>query len=141
MIGLSILTRNSQLRVVILEKLAMVASTVSSKMIESMAKAEGFMFAECLTGEFDRHCSGVIEWQILIGRILGFKWIGNTALKLEAEGYEVKFGYEEAIGFMCSPEIRDKDGVTAMVRNFPGLSLGYSGLTVYYTLFRLPSPR
>lgn len=34
------------------EKLAMVASTVSSKMIESMAKAEGFKFAECLTGMF-----------------------------------------------------------------------------------------
>lgn len=77
-----------------IEKLAMVASAVSSKMLESMAKAEGFKFAECLTG---------------------FKWIGNTALNLEAGGYDVKFGYEEAIGFMCSPEIRDKDGVTAMV--------------------------
>ncbi|KAG9019489.1 Phosphoglucomutase-3 [Tulasnella sp. 427] len=77
-----------------IEKLAMVASTVSSKMLESMANAEGFKFTECLTG---------------------FKWIGNTALNLEDEGYDVKFGYEEAIGFMCSPEIRDKDGVTAMI--------------------------
>lgn len=77
-----------------IEKLAMVASTVSSKMLESMATTEGFKFAECLTG---------------------FKWIGNTALNLEEEGYDVKFGYEEAIGFMCSPEIRDKDGVTAMI--------------------------
>jgi phosphomannomutase len=34
----------------ILGKLAMVASTVSSKMVEAMAKAEGFHFAECLTG-------------------------------------------------------------------------------------------
>jgi len=32
------------------EKLAMVASTVSSKMIEAMAKREGFKFVECLTG-------------------------------------------------------------------------------------------
>jgi len=32
------------------EKLAMVASTVSSKMIEAMAKLEGFKFVECLTG-------------------------------------------------------------------------------------------
>ncbi len=29
----------------------MVASTVSSKMIEAMAHAEGFKFAECLTGK------------------------------------------------------------------------------------------
>ena len=32
-------------------KLAMVASTVSSKMIEAMANAEGFTFTECLTGK------------------------------------------------------------------------------------------
>ncbi|KZT11445.1 uncharacterized protein LAESUDRAFT_720677 [Laetiporus sulphureus 93-53] len=73
-------------------KLAMVASTVSSKMIETMAHIEGFKFAECLTG---------------------FKFIGNTALALEREGYEVPFGYEEAIGFMFGSEIRDKDGVAA----------------------------
>lgn len=34
------------------EKLAMVASTVSSKMIEAMAEKEGFKFVECLTGWF-----------------------------------------------------------------------------------------
>ena len=33
-----------------LKKLAMVASTVSSKMIGAMAKVEGFKFVECLTG-------------------------------------------------------------------------------------------
>jgi hypothetical protein len=31
-------------------QLAMVASTVSSKMIEAMARKEGFKFVECLTG-------------------------------------------------------------------------------------------
>ncbi|KAL7283146.1 hypothetical protein ACG7TL_002572 [Trametes sanguinea] len=77
-----------------LSKLAMVASTVSSKMIEAMAHAEGFKFAECLTG---------------------FKYIGNTALALEKEGYEVPFGYEEAIGFMFGSQLRDKDGVAASV--------------------------
>ncbi|KAL1947532.1 hypothetical protein VTO73DRAFT_13256 [Trametes versicolor] len=75
-----------------LSKLAMVASTVSSKMIEAIAHAEGFKFAECLTG---------------------FKYIGNTALTLEQEGYEVPFGYEEAIGFMFGSLLRDKDGVAA----------------------------
>ncbi|EMD38678.1 hypothetical protein CERSUDRAFT_113859 [Gelatoporia subvermispora B] len=77
-----------------LDKLAMVASTVSSKMIEAMAAVEGFKFAECLTG---------------------FKYIGNTALVLDQQGYEVPFGYEEAIGFMFGSEIRDKDGVAASV--------------------------
>ncbi|EAU88422.2 phosphoglucomutase 1 [Coprinopsis cinerea okayama7 len=77
-----------------LGKIAMVASTVSSKMLESMAEIEGFKFVECLTG---------------------FKYIGNTALDLVREGYEVPFGYEEAIGFMFGSEIRDKDGVAATV--------------------------
>ena len=34
------------------EKLSMVASTVSSKMAEAMAAAEGFNFTECLTGSW-----------------------------------------------------------------------------------------
>ncbi|KAF8136146.1 hypothetical protein EV363DRAFT_1542317, partial [Boletus edulis] len=75
-----------------LDKLAMVASTVSSKMVEAMARHEGFIFVDCLTG---------------------FKFIGNTALDLERVGYEVLFGYEEAIGFMFGSEIRDKDGISA----------------------------
>ncbi|KAF8078187.1 hypothetical protein FPV67DRAFT_1557572 [Lyophyllum atratum] len=77
-----------------IENLAMVASTVSSKMLEAIAKVEGFRFVECLTG---------------------FKFIGNTALDLVEQGYEVPFGYEEAIGFMFGSEIRDKDGVAATV--------------------------
>ncbi|KAH8117161.1 phosphoglucomutase 1 [Phellopilus nigrolimitatus] len=75
-----------------LNKLAMVASTVSSRMIEAMAAKEGFTFVECLTG---------------------FKYIGNTAQKLVEEGYDVPFGYEEAIGFMIGSIIRDKDGISA----------------------------
>lgn len=46
---------------------------------------------------------------------LGFKFIGNTALDLVKQGYDVPFGYEEAIGFMFGAEIRDKDGVAATV--------------------------
>ncbi|QRW25110.1 phosphoglucomutase/phosphomannomutase, alpha/beta/alpha domain protein [Rhizoctonia solani] len=75
-----------------IEKLAMVASTVSSKLIGAMAAKEGFKFVESLTG---------------------FKYIGNAARALEAEGYNVLFGYEEAIGFMLGEEVRDKDGVSA----------------------------
>ncbi|KAJ4488314.1 hypothetical protein J3R30DRAFT_3654599 [Lentinula aciculospora] len=77
-----------------LSKLAIVASTVSSKMVEAMAKREGFKFVECLTG---------------------FKYIGNAALDLVKKGYEVPFGYEEAIGYMFGSEIKDKDGVAASV--------------------------
>lgn len=51
--------------------------------------------------------------------ILGFKFIGNTALDLVKEGYEVPFGYEEAIGYMFGSEIRDKDGVAATVSRLP----------------------
>ncbi|KAI5121018.1 hypothetical protein M0805_005964 [Coniferiporia weirii] len=75
-----------------LDRLAMVASTVSSKMIEAMALKEGFRFVECLTG---------------------FKYIGNTAQQLTRDGYDVPFGYEEAIGFMIGTNIRDKDGISA----------------------------
>ncbi|KAF8509509.1 hypothetical protein BU17DRAFT_77825 [Hysterangium stoloniferum] len=77
-----------------LNKLAMVASTVSSKMLAAMAKKEGFKFIDCLTG---------------------FKYIGNTALDLTMEGYDVPFAYEEAIGFMIGSVIRDKDGISATV--------------------------
>ncbi|KAL5511802.1 hypothetical protein ACEPAH_5020 [Sanghuangporus vaninii] len=75
-----------------LNKLAMIASTVSSKMVEAIARKEGFTFAETLTG---------------------FKYIGNKARDLENQGYHVPFAYEEAIGFMIGTDIRDKDGVSA----------------------------
>ncbi|KIK40910.1 hypothetical protein CY34DRAFT_24604 [Suillus luteus UH-Slu-Lm8-n1] len=91
-------------------KLAMVASTVSSKMVEAMAQIEGFRFVDCLTG---------------------FKFIGNTALDLVQAGYEVPFGYEEAIGYMFGSEIRDKDGVAAtMVFAQLAASLRARGATV-----------
>ncbi|KAI9308899.1 hypothetical protein BJ944DRAFT_259452 [Cunninghamella echinulata] len=75
------------------DKLAMVASTVSSKFLERMAEVEGFRFEESLTG---------------------FKWIGNTAMNLEKEGYDVIFSYEEAIGFTIGSIVKDKDGVSAL---------------------------
>ena len=83
-------------------------------MLEAMADAEGFTFVECLTGEFwsktniDCSCSRSPHE-------IGFKFIGNTALNLVKEGYEVPFGYEEAIGYMFGSDIRDKDGVAASV--------------------------
>lgn len=70
------------------------ASTVSSKMLKSMARIDGFNFEETLTG---------------------FKWMGNRSVELMAEGKEILFAFEEAIGFMFSPTVLDKDGVSAAV--------------------------
>ncbi|KAI9206097.1 uncharacterized protein BJ171DRAFT_422329 [Polychytrium aggregatum] len=75
-------------------KYAMLASTVSSKMLEYVGKARGFRFEETLTG---------------------FKWLGNRAIDLESsEDYQVLFAYEEAIGFMIGDIVRDKDGISAL---------------------------
>lgn len=74
-------------------KIAMVASTVSSKMLARMAEVEGFRFEEALTG---------------------FKWIGNKSMDLEREGYKVVFAFEEAIGFTVGDMVKDKDGISAL---------------------------
>ncbi|EDW01163.1 GH21282 [Drosophila grimshawi] len=70
----------------------MIASTVSSKILKSMAAVEGFIFHETLTG---------------------FKWMGNKAIEEELAGKKVLFAFEEAIGFMVSTNVVDKDGVSA----------------------------
>ncbi|KAG9963628.1 phosphoglucomutase-2, partial [Aureobasidium melanogenum] len=73
--------------------LAMLSSTVSSKMLASMATASGkFYWEETLTG---------------------FKWLGNRSRALQQQGYDALFAYEEAIGYMFSEVVFDKDGVAA----------------------------
>ncbi|KAF2147250.1 uncharacterized protein K452DRAFT_282238 [Aplosporella prunicola CBS 121167] len=74
------------------EKLAMLASAVSSRMLAAMAQAEGFKFAETLTG---------------------FKWLGNIGIRLDGEGYDVRFAYEEALGYMLPSVVNDKDSISA----------------------------
>eukprot|EP00434_Breviolum_minutum_P030793 symbB.v1.2.027230.t2/scaffold2778.1/size70658/8 len=73
-------------------KVCMVGSAVSSKFLASMAAKEGFRFVETLTG---------------------FKWMGSKSADLRAEGYDVIFAYEEAIGFCCGDMVKDKDGIAA----------------------------
>ncbi len=73
-------------------KVAMLCSTVSSKMLRALARKEGFLFEETLTG---------------------FKWLGNRAAELRSAGYEVIFSFEEAIGFCVGDVVNDKDGVVA----------------------------
>ncbi|KAG2178055.1 hypothetical protein INT43_003308 [Umbelopsis isabellina] len=75
------------------DKVAMLASTVSSKFLAKLAVANGFLFEETLTG---------------------FKWIGNRAQELENQGYNAVFAFEEAIGFTVGKVVRDKDGVSAL---------------------------
>ncbi|GLC44800.1 hypothetical protein PLESTB_001212600 [Pleodorina starrii] len=85
---------------------ALLTSAVSSQLLASMAAVEGFRFEETLTG---------------------FKWLGNTALRIEQEeekeeeeGKEegagnnvVVFAFEESIGFMLGGMYKDKDGIAA----------------------------
>uniref|UniRef100_A0A3Q3IXP9 Phosphoglucomutase 2 n=1 Tax=Monopterus albus TaxID=43700 RepID=A0A3Q3IXP9_MONAL len=74
------------------KSLYMLSSTVSSKILRAIAVKEGFHFEETLTG---------------------FKWMGNRARDILDQGKTVLFAFEEAIGYMCSPCVRDKDGVSA----------------------------
>ncbi|SMQ52038.1 unnamed protein product [Zymoseptoria tritici ST99CH_3D7] len=73
-------------------KLAMLASTVSSRMLSSLASQEGVHYTETLTG---------------------FKWLGNVAQTLATQGLEPVFAFEEAIGYMFPSVVWDKDGVAA----------------------------
>ncbi|XP_027205636.2 phosphoglucomutase 2 isoform X2 [Dermatophagoides pteronyssinus] len=71
----------------------MISSAVSSKILETYSKKEGFNFIETLTG---------------------FKWMANIAYDLEKEGKQVLLCFEEAIGFMVGTNVYDKDGISAM---------------------------
>ncbi|MFP4511991.1 MAG: phospho-sugar mutase [Acidimicrobiales bacterium] len=72
----------------------MVATTiVSSRLLSRLAGAEGVRYVDTLTG---------------------FKWIARAADGADPPSRLV-FGYEEALGYAVSPEVRDKDGITAAV--------------------------
>jgi len=61
------------------------SSLVSSRLLEKIAAHHGTRFESTLTG---------------------FKWVGRVE--------DLLFGYEEAIGYCCRPDmVRDKDGITA----------------------------
>lgn len=99
------------------EKLAMLASTVSSRMLAALARKEGFKFTETLTG---------------------FKWLGNVARDLESEGYDVVFAFEEALGYMIPQTVHDKDSISAAAVFLTSASQWSSqGLTPYGKLQKL----
>ena len=72
-----------------------VTTIVSSTLLSRMARDRGAAYDETLTG---------------------FKYIGDRALRAEAEGEAFVFGYEEALGYTVGPLVRDKDGIGAAVR-------------------------
>jgi phosphoglucomutase len=45
--------------------------------------------------------------------LTGFKWLGNRSRDLQQQGYDALFACEEAIGYMFSDVVFDKDGVAA----------------------------
>ncbi|XP_023817470.1 glucose 1,6-bisphosphate synthase isoform X2 [Oryzias latipes] len=69
----------------------MLATAVSSKILQALARAEGFRFEETLPG---------------------FKWIGNRIHELSRTGNRVLFSFEESIGFLCGDMVPEKDGVS-----------------------------
>jgi len=71
---------------------AVLTTVVSSRMLKAVAAAEGVTYSDTLTG---------------------FKWIGNRALEMKAEGYDVLFSYEEALGYCAGNKLCDKDGISA----------------------------
>ncbi|KAF2134467.1 phosphoglucomutase-like protein [Dothidotthia symphoricarpi CBS 119687] len=99
------------------DKLAMLASTVSSRMLAALAKKEGFHFSETLTG---------------------FKWLGNIARQLDAQGYNVAYAFEEALGYMIPQTVHDKDSISAAAVFLTAASeWSAQGLTPYAKLQQL----
>ena len=99
-------------------RMALLASTVSSKMLRGIADAEGLQFHETLTG---------------------FKWLGNKARDLQSEGVTALFAFEEAIGFAFPAALTpDKDGIAAVaVFTEMAVALRERGLTVRKQLNKL----
>jgi phosphomannomutase len=71
---------------------AVLTTIVSSPLLGRIAASLGVRYEETLTG---------------------FKWIANRAIELDRLGYEVVFGYEEALGYGIGDVVHDKDGISA----------------------------
>ncbi len=69
-------------------------SIVSSTLLEKVANAHGATYFQTLTG---------------------FKWLANIGMQLEDENSKFLFAYEEALGYTIGTQVRDKDGLSAIV--------------------------
>ncbi|XP_022915850.2 glucose 1,6-bisphosphate synthase-like [Onthophagus taurus] len=81
--------------VIDLSNVYMIGSSVSSKILRTMARTEKFNFVETLPG---------------------FRWIANKAYDLKQEGKEVILGFEDTYGYMFTDQLYDKDGIIASVQ-------------------------
>lgn len=69
-------------------------SIVSSTLLEKVANSHAATYFQTLTG---------------------FKWLANIGMQLEDEQNEFLFAYEEALGYTIGTQVRDKDGLSAIV--------------------------
>ncbi|CAH7009632.1 Phosphoglucomutase [Vibrio chagasii] len=69
-------------------------SIVSSTLLEKVANSHDATYFQTLTG---------------------FKWLANIGMQLEDEQNEFLFAYEEALGYTIGTQVRDKDGLSAIV--------------------------
>ncbi|MEZ9518014.1 phospho-sugar mutase [Vibrio splendidus] len=69
-------------------------SIVSSTLLKKVAQSHGATYFQTLTG---------------------FKWLANIGMQLENEQNEFLFAYEEALGYTIGTQVRDKDGLSAIV--------------------------
>ncbi|WP_299692192.1 phospho-sugar mutase [uncultured Vibrio sp.] len=69
-------------------------SIVSSTLLKKVAQSHGATYYQTLTG---------------------FKWLANVGMQLENEQSEFLFAYEEALGYTIGTQVRDKDGLSAIV--------------------------
>ena len=92
-------------------------SIVSSTLLEKVAQSHGATYFQTLTG---------------------FKWLANIGMQLEDENNEFLFAYEEALGYTIGTQVRDKDGLSAIVV-FAQLveELKYQGRTVWDLLAQI----
>ncbi|MCK8072107.1 phospho-sugar mutase [Vibrio sp. 1CM23M] len=69
-------------------------SIVSSTLLEKVAQSHSATYFQTLTG---------------------FKWLANIGMQLEDDQNEFLFAYEEALGYTIGTQVRDKDGLSAIV--------------------------
>jgi len=70
------------------------STIVSSSMLKRVAQAAGADYYQTLTG---------------------FKWLANIALGHEDAEHQFLFAYEEALGYAVGRQVRDKDGLSALL--------------------------
>ena len=93
LLGEALITRALERRSV--GQLVSVRSTiVSSRILARVAQHRGVEHLETLTG---------------------FKWLGPSALRAVEDGKRFAFAYEEALGYMVTDVVLDKDGLSALL--------------------------